>query len=189
LCGGTAPGNDGAADAVVMIQVDTACAQAPVHEVPVHKIRSEHEVSGYSALYTEISVQRVPGWNICGIQPVAGLLGNLDDAQRRRILATLIRQSGTLVTRDELRRALWPADTFVDFEHGLNAAIKRLREALGDSATAPRFIQTIPRRGYRFIATNETITSTSPVYRSLPVLKKESVRKHWWLALGGFAAC
>src|SRR5262245_65310862 len=69
-----------------------------------------------------------------------------------RILATLVGQSGNLVTRDELRRELWPEDTFVDFEHSLNAAIKRLRVALGDSATHPRFIQTIPRRGYRFIA-------------------------------------
>src|SRR5688500_11497481 len=68
-----------------------------------------------------------------------------------RILSLLIRQPGALVSRDELRRELWPEDTFVDFEHGLNAAIKRLREALGDSATTPRFIETLPRRGYRFI--------------------------------------
>jgi Tol biopolymer transport system component/DNA-binding winged helix-turn-helix (wHTH) protein len=68
-----------------------------------------------------------------------------------RILSLLIRQPGALVTRDELRRELWPDDTFVDFEHGLNAAIKRLREALGDSASTPRFIETLPRRGYRFI--------------------------------------
>jgi len=68
-----------------------------------------------------------------------------------RILALLVRQWGTLVTRDDLRRELWPEDTFVDFEHSLNAAVKRLREALGDSATTPRFIETLPRRGYRFI--------------------------------------
>ena len=70
-----------------------------------------------------------------------------------RVLAILVQSNGSLVSRDELRRALWPDDTFVDFEHGLNAAIKRLREALGDSASAPRFIETIPRRGYRFIST------------------------------------
>ena len=69
-----------------------------------------------------------------------------------RILLLLTARPGVLVTRDELRKALWDADTFVDFEHGLNAAIKRLREVLGDSATTPRFIETIPRRGYRFIA-------------------------------------
>ena len=61
-----------------------------------------------------------------------------------RILALLVRQWGTLVTRDDLRRELWPEDTFVDFEHSLNAAVKRLREALGDSATTPRFIETLP---------------------------------------------
>src|SRR5438067_4237566 len=69
-----------------------------------------------------------------------------------RILLILIRQPGSLVSRDELRHELWAEDTFVDFEHSLNAAIKRLREALGDSASEPRFIETLPRRGYRFIA-------------------------------------
>jgi len=68
-----------------------------------------------------------------------------------RILALMVRQPGTLVTRDDLRRELWTEDTFVDFEHSLNAAVKRLREALGDSAVTPRFIETLPRRGYRFI--------------------------------------
>jgi eukaryotic-like serine/threonine-protein kinase len=69
-----------------------------------------------------------------------------------RILAVLIHRAGTLVTRDELRRELWPGDTFVDFEHSLNAGVRRLREAIGDSASAPRFIETIPQRGYRFVA-------------------------------------
>ena len=78
-----------------------------------------------------------------------------------RVLAMLVRDRGSLVTRDELHRALWPDHTFVDFEHGLNAAIKRLREALGDSASAPRFIETIPRRGYRFVAAVESIASAS----------------------------
>jgi Tol biopolymer transport system component/DNA-binding winged helix-turn-helix (wHTH) protein len=72
--------------------------------------------------------------------------------QPLRILSILIARRGRLVTRDELRRAVWADHTFVDFEHGLNAAIKRLREILGDSASAPRFIETIPRHGYRFIA-------------------------------------
>ena len=69
-----------------------------------------------------------------------------------RVLAMLVRERGSLVTRDELGRVLWPDHTFVDFEHGLNAAIKRLREALGDSASAPRFIETIPRRGSASLA-------------------------------------
>ena len=76
-----------------------------------------------------------------------------------RMLAVLIRRPGTLVTRDDLRRELWSDDTFVDFEHSLNAAIKRLREALGDSATTPRFIETLPRHGYRFIAVIEERSS------------------------------
>ena len=69
-----------------------------------------------------------------------------------RLLTLLIREHGQVVSRDDLRRELWSDDTFVDFELSLNAAVRRLREALGDSATTPRFIQTLPRRGYRFIA-------------------------------------
>jgi TolB-like protein/DNA-binding winged helix-turn-helix (wHTH) protein/Tfp pilus assembly protein PilF len=73
-------------------------------------------------------------------------------SQSFQVLQMLLEQRGTLVTRDELRAALWPSDTFVDFDHGLNAAVNRLREALGDSADRPRWIETLPRRGYRFIA-------------------------------------
>jgi TolB-like protein/DNA-binding winged helix-turn-helix (wHTH) protein/Flp pilus assembly protein TadD len=69
-----------------------------------------------------------------------------------RVLAVLLTRPGELVTRDELRGRLWAADTFVDFEHGLNKAINKIREALGDSAESPRFVETVPRRGYRFIA-------------------------------------
>ncbi|HEV2388372.1 MAG TPA: winged helix-turn-helix domain-containing protein [Candidatus Acidoferrales bacterium] len=68
------------------------------------------------------------------------------------ILALLMNRPGEIVTREELRAKLWPADTFVDFDHGLNAAINKLREALGDSAEKPRFIETAPRVGYRFVA-------------------------------------
>ena len=68
------------------------------------------------------------------------------------VLALLLERPGQLVSREELREKLWPAETFVDFDHGLNAAVNRLREALGDSADVPRFIETLPRRGYRFIA-------------------------------------
>jgi len=68
------------------------------------------------------------------------------------ILVLLLRRGGDVVTREELRRQLWPADTFVDFDHGLNSAMNRLRDALRDSAESPRFIETFPRRGYRFIA-------------------------------------
>src|SRR5205823_1444023 len=74
-------------------------------------------------------------------------------SQSIEILKALLEQPGELVTRDQLRARLWPSDTFVDFEHGLNAAVRRLREALGDSADAPQFIETLPRRGYRFSGT------------------------------------
>lgn len=72
--------------------------------------------------------------------------------QPLRILALLLAQPGEIITRDQLRRALWPDDTFVDFDHGLNAAVAKLRQTLGDVAENPRFIETVPRRGYRFIA-------------------------------------
>jgi TolB-like protein/DNA-binding winged helix-turn-helix (wHTH) protein/Flp pilus assembly protein TadD len=69
-----------------------------------------------------------------------------------QVLCLLLARPGELVTREELRAKLWPADTFVDFEHGLNKAINKLREALGDDREKPRYIETLPRRGYRFIA-------------------------------------
>ena len=69
-----------------------------------------------------------------------------------RILTMLVEQAGDVVSREKFRQALWPADTFVDFDHGLSAAVNRLREALCDSADHPRYVETIPRRGYRFIA-------------------------------------
>ena len=71
-------------------------------------------------------------------------------AQPLQVLIALLEQPGRAVTRDELRRRLWPDDTFVDFEHGLNAAVRRLRQALGDSAGQPRYIETLAKYGYRF---------------------------------------
>src|ERR1700739_373157 len=71
--------------------------------------------------------------------------------QSFQILQILLERPGELVTRDELRNALWPEDTFVDFDHGLNNAVKRIRSVLGDSADTPRYIETLPRMGYRFI--------------------------------------
>src|SRR3954471_6717017 len=68
------------------------------------------------------------------------------------ILRLMLERPGDVVTRDELRQRLWPEGTFVDFEHSLNAAVKRLRAALGDDADRPQFVETLPRRGYRFIA-------------------------------------
>ena len=72
-----------------------------------------------------------------------------------QVLGVLLEHPGEVVTREELQRRLWPSDTFVDFDVGLNSAIKKLREALQESAEHPRFIETLPRRGYRFIGTIE----------------------------------
>src|SRR6266567_8382257 len=69
-----------------------------------------------------------------------------------QILTMLLAQPGQIVTREELQKKLWPSDIFVDFDHSLNAAIRRLRDALGDSAENPRFVETVARRGYRFLA-------------------------------------
>ena len=80
-----------------------------------------------------------------------GLKVRLPD-QSFQILKTLIGRPGEVVTRDELRHVLWTAETFVDFEVGLNSAVRKLREALDDSPDTPRFVETLPRRGYRFIA-------------------------------------
>ena len=74
-----------------------------------------------------------------------------------QVLTALLEKPGEVVTREELRQRLWGADTFVDFEHGLNTAVKRLREALGDSAENPRFIETLPRHGYRLIVPVENL--------------------------------
>ena len=84
-----------------------------------------------------------------------------------QILSILLERRGDLVTRDELRERLWPSDTFVDFDHGLNTAVNKLREVLGDSASNPRFIETLPRRGYRFIGEIRQTkqTASQPVQR------------------------
>ena len=81
----------------------------------------------------------------------AGVRVSLQE-QGLQVLALLLERPGDLVTRDELRQRLWPTGTFGDFDHGLNAVINRLRDTLGDSADSPRFIETLPRRGYRFVA-------------------------------------
>lgn len=69
-----------------------------------------------------------------------------------QVLAVLLERAGEVVTREELQQRLWPSDTFVDFDHSLNTAINKVREALGDSASSPRYVETLARRGYRFIA-------------------------------------
>ena len=96
------------------------------------------------------------------------------------ILTVLLSKPGKLVTREELRSRLWPGDSFGDFNHGLNAAVNKLREALCDSAEEPKYIETLPRRGYRFIATIEQIETkevTSEPSKTEPVIREQSVTK------------
>lgn len=80
-----------------------------------------------------------------------------------QLLAILLERPGDVVTREELREKLWPGDTFVDFDHGINIAINKLREALGDSAESPRYIETLARRGYRFIGEAEVVLANAQV--------------------------
>lgn len=79
------------------------------------------------------------------------------NTQPFQVLAMLLERPGELLTRDQIARELWPDGTFVDYEHGVNSAINRIREALGDTAGSPRFIETLARRGYRFVAPVERI--------------------------------
>lgn len=113
-----------------------------------------------------------------------------------QILAMMLERPGEVLTREELRQALWPGETFVDFDHGLNNAINRLREALGDSAENPRFVETLPRRGYRFIAPVDSVgvdlvpaQEGHPQGAPLPAVTVGAVRepplqKRWPLVLG-----
>jgi TolB-like protein/Tfp pilus assembly protein PilF len=91
-----------------------------------------------------------------------------------QVLAILLEHPGEVITREDLQKRLWPDGTFVDFEQGLNAAVKRLREAFGDSAEAPRLIETLPRRGYRFIG---SIATGSGRIESLAVLPLENLSR------------
>ncbi len=101
-----------------------------------------------------------------------------------QVLALLLERAGEVVTREELQQKLWAADTFVDFDHSLNTAINRVREVLGDSASSPRYVETLARRGYRFIAPVQSESpqaaemrvpeaSSSPVQPAVPALHPE----------------
>jgi DNA-binding winged helix-turn-helix (wHTH) protein len=105
-----------------------------------------------------------------------------------QVFAILLQHPGELVTREELRQKVWPEDTFVDFDHGLNTAITKIRIALGDSAENPRFVETMPRRGYRFIAPVDGHSDLKPD-TALPVPKRwGKFAANWaWLAVGSAA--
>jgi len=98
--------------------------------------------------------------------------------QPLQILRILLEHPGEVVMREDLRKRVWPTDTFVDFDHGINNAIKRLREALGDTAETPRFVETLPRRGYRFIANLEpTKVVAGARIQSVAVLPLENLSR------------
>jgi DNA-binding winged helix-turn-helix (wHTH) protein/WD40 repeat protein len=108
-----------------------------------------------------------------------------------QILGLLLQEPGEVITREELQKKLWPSDTFVDFEHSLNAAIKRLRDALDDSATTPRYVETLARRGYRFIypveATADShgnLSETGKSLRGTPVAIRERKQRRIARGLG-----
>ena len=104
--------------------------------------------------------------------------------QPLRILAALLEKPGEIVSREDLCRRLWPAGTFVDFEHSLNAAVRRLRTTLGDEAEVPRFIETVHKRGYRFLAFNDVLARpVAPAERTSPATIAHIVRKRARLAV------
>src|SRR5262249_33946815 len=104
-----------------------------------------------------------------------------------KILALLLEHPGEVVTREELQKKLWPADTFVDFEQGMNNAMKRLRAALDDNAETPRFIETLPRRGYRFIGEIRGKPVAVAIPPSSPVPLTNWRKWSIWLAIFGMA--
>src|SRR5882757_5082318 len=93
------------------------------------------------------------------------------NVQPFQVLLMLLERPGELLTREEISRELWPEDTFVDYEHGVNSAINRIREALGDRARNPRFIETLARRGYRFVAPVERIPLNGDSSTATPTLR------------------
>jgi DNA-binding winged helix-turn-helix (wHTH) protein len=91
-----------------------------------------------------------------------------------QVLVALLERAGEMVSRDDLRQRLWPSDTFVDFDHSLNTAVNKLREALGDAASNPRFVQTVARRGYRFLAPIEIVEGIPAPDPTLPAAQTGS---------------
>ena len=118
---------------------------------------------------------RIYRFGVFEVNPAAGELRKSGvrirlQEQPFQVLLSLLERAGGVVTREELRQKLWPADTFVDFDHSLNTAVNKLREALGDSAANPRYIETLSRRGYRFLAVVEPLETRRPAESSSEVL-------------------
>ena len=105
-----------------------------------------------------------------------------------QVLLALLDRPGEVVTREELRERLWPGDSFGEFDQGLNTAINKLREALGDSAANPRFVETLPKRGYRFVHRIEA-DAAAPVEASVPVTTAPAGRRSYIAAFLAVAVC
>ncbi len=118
-----------------------------------------------------------------------------------QVLAMLLERPGEMVSREEIQKRLWPADTFVDFDHSLNTAINKIREVLGDSAENPRFVETLPRRGCRFIAPVDVGTGSRrqlpaqqgypqgvPLQEPIGAVREPPLQKRWPIALGAVVA-
>lgn len=94
-----------------------------------------------------------------------------------QVLLALLGNAGQVVTREDLRQKIWPADTFVDFDHSLNTAVNKIRESLGDSAASPRFVETLARRGYRFIAPVDNARASAPPAQDSALMSPPSTGK------------
>lgn len=107
------------------------------------------------------------------------------EPQPAKVLALLLRRAGAVVSREELRAAVWPAETFVDFEGGLTYCVAKIRAALGDAATAPRFVETLPRRGYRFLVPPTEVPGAAPP--AAPITSQSRRRRRLWPAVAALA--
>lgn len=104
-------------------------------------------------------------------------------AQPFQVLLMLLERQGEIVTREEISKELWPEGTFVDYEHGVNSAVNRLREALGDKAASPRFVETLARKGYRFVAPVEQIGESAvgqPTVVEVSAADEAVIERRFW---------
>lgn len=107
------------------------------------------------------------------------------------VLAALLEQPGELVSREDLKEGLWTHDTFVEFDHGLNTAIQKIRQALGDSAESPRYVETVPRKGYRFLANVESLdgpNQTAETAAVQPAVRWRRRGAFWWVLAAALAS-
>src|SRR5215469_12690590 len=156
------------------------------------RVNCSRAIPGAGSMGSTIPVTRVYRFGAFALDRRTGELSNgvkkthLRE-QPLRLLLALLERPGDLVTREELVGRLWPDRTFVDFDHGLNKAVNHLREALGDSAEQPNFVETLPRKGYRFIApvTYDGGTPMEPA----PDSKRQSSRRLWPLFATALIAC